>query len=124
MNNFCFKISFSQAQHAISDFCFFFSKGRCFFMRRSFLICFHRNLLSIFTRNETFCERKGLLDCSRFSALCDLREIFIKIFFSKNSENISLIFCFFFYIKKCFRLKKRWVFAVSSRGRIVFEMAL
>ena len=31
-----------------------------FFYATSFKICFHRSLSSMFTRNETFCERKGL----------------------------------------------------------------
>ena len=59
MNNFCPKIRFFQAQHAMSDFCFIF-KDRCF------LCDFFSNLFSsklplIFTRNETFYEHKGLL---------------------------------------------------------------
>ena len=37
-NNFCLKIRFSQAQHAISDFCFFF-KDRCFFYATFFYTC-------------------------------------------------------------------------------------
>ena len=55
-NNFCPKIRFSQAQHPISDF---FSR-LVFFCYFFFKKCFHRSPSLIFTRSETFCERKGL----------------------------------------------------------------
>ena len=55
-NNFCLKIRFSQAQHAISEYL----RTAVFSMRLLFLICSHRSP-SIFTRNETFCEHKALL---------------------------------------------------------------
>ena len=79
-NNFCLKIRFSQAQHAISDL--FFFKDRCFFYATFFLICFHRSP-SIFTRNETFCEHKALLKVFGTMRLAgDLHQkIFEKIFF-------------------------------------------
>ena len=51
LNNFCLKIRFSQDQHAISDFCFFF-KGRCFFYATFFLICFHRSLLNFYLKRN------------------------------------------------------------------------
>ena len=57
-NNFWLKIRFSPAQHAISDFRFL--KAGVFSMRL-FKSRFHRNPSSNFTRNDTFCERKGLL---------------------------------------------------------------
>ena len=56
-NNFCLKVRFSQAQHAISDF---FSKTGLFHMRL-FQFFFHRSPPSIFTKNESFCDSKGLV---------------------------------------------------------------
>ena len=56
MSNFFLKIWFSQAQHAMSDF---FFKDQCFFYATSNL--FSSKPPSIFTRNEAFCEHKGLL---------------------------------------------------------------
>ena len=55
MNNFVLKFRFSQAQHAISDFCFFFQRP-VFFLCDFFFNLFHRSPSSIFARNETFCE--------------------------------------------------------------------
>ena len=73
---------FSQAQHAISDV--FFLKTGVFSMRL-FLICFHRSTPSIFTRNEAFCEHKGLLKVFGIMPLTgDLRrKKFLKFFFLK-----------------------------------------
>ena len=87
-NNFHLEIRFSQSQHAISDFCSFqtgvFSKKK------------HR-LLNLFHRNQTFCEREGL------SALCDLPETFIKIFF----EKFRIFFLnFLFFFEKMFSVEK------------------
>ena len=87
-NNFCLK-RFSQAQHAISDFCFF--KDRCFFYATFFLICFHRSP-QFLLETKRFASIKH---CSRFSALCDLPETFIKKIFEKFRKVFSSIFCFF-----------------------------
>ena len=71
-----------------------------FFQRPFFLCDFFSNPFSskppsIFTRNETFCEHKGLLKAVGTIRLTgDLHQ---KIF-----EKFSLIFCFL----KCFRLRK------------------
>ena len=53
-NNFRVKIRFSQARHAISDFCCF--KRPVFFLCDFFKNLFHRNPSSIFARSEMFCE--------------------------------------------------------------------
>ena len=58
-NNFCLKIRFSQAQHAISDFCFFL-KTAVFSMRLFFQMCIIE-APSFCTGNKTFCEHKALL---------------------------------------------------------------
>ena len=58
-NNFCIKIRFFQAQHAISDSRFF--KDRCFFYATFLKFVFIEAPL-FFTRNQTFCERKGFFD--------------------------------------------------------------
>ena len=56
-NNFRVKISrFSQTQHAISDFCFFFKKRPVCFHATFFKNLFHRSPSSIFAGNEKFCE--------------------------------------------------------------------
>ena len=107
MNNFCLKFRFSQAQHAMSDFVFFF-KDRCFYAS-FFLICFYRSSPQFLLETKRFASIKN---CSRFSALCDLPENFsLKIF--RKVTNFILIFCFFlmFLVQKdgffcCFQLKK------------------
>ena len=111
MKNFCLKIRFSQAQHAMSDFCFFF-KGRCFLCVFSNL--FSSKLPSIFTRNETFCEHKELLKV--FGTVRFTGDLHLK-FFSKNVEIFSLNFLFF----KKFSVEEDGFFAVFSWGRMVFE---
>ena len=88
-NTFCLKIRFSQAQHAISDFFF----QRPVFFKCDFFNFFHRSLPppSIFTKNETFCDCKGLVkvfDTMRLQKICRW-----------PSENFfEHIFCFFFKV--------------------------
>ena len=52
MDNFCLKIRFSQAQHAISDFCFF--KDRCFFYALFLKFVSPKPLLN-------FCQKRNVL---------------------------------------------------------------
>ena len=112
MNNFCLKFRFSQAQHAMSDFVFFY-KDRCFYAS-FFLICFHRSSPQFLLETKRFASIKN---CSRFSALCDLPENFsLKVF--RKVTNFVLIFCFF----KMFSVQKDGFFAVSSWRRMVFEI--
>ena len=94
-NNYRLKITFSQAQHAISDFCFFL-KTAVFSMRLFFYFVFIE-APSIFTRNETFCEHKALLKVFGTMRLAgDLHQ--------KNlRKNFFLNFLFFF---KGLRLRK------------------
>ena len=88
MNNFCLKIRFPAAQHAISEFVLF--KDRRFFLCYFFLICFHRSPPPQFLlKMKRFASIK---DCSRISALCDLPETFKKIF--EKFRFFSLFFCF------------------------------
>ena len=111
MNNFCLKIKFSEAQHAISEFCFFF-KDRRFFLCYFFLICFHRSPPPQFVlRMKRFASIK---DSSRVSAPCDLPETFFKKF-SKNFEFFSLFFFF-----QCFRLREM-VFCCFQLGKNGFR---
>ena len=107
-NNFRVKISrFSQAQHAISDFCFFLIKKDQFFsMRLFFKICFTEAPPQFLPDTRSFARVK---DSSRFSPLCDLPETIKNIF----EKFFSSFFCFFF--------KERWFFAVFSWGRMVLE---
>ena len=77
-NNFCLKIRFSQAQHAISDFCFFL-KTAVFFLCDFFSNLFSSKPPQFLLETKRFASIKH---CSRFSALCDLPETFI-IKFSK-----------------------------------------
>ena len=65
-----------------------------------------------------FYQKQNVLreDSSRFSALCDSPET-IKNFFEKFLITFFLNFLFFFKVY-CW---ERWVFAVFSWGRIVFE---
>ena len=114
MNNCCLKIWFSQALHAISDL--FFFQRLVFFLRDFFpffLICFHQSPPSIFTRNETFCEHKGLLKVFGTMLLAgDLQ----KKFFVKISK-----ICSQFRVFLRFSVEKDGFFAVSSWGIMVFE---
>ena len=99
-NNFCLKVRFSQAQHAISDF---FFKDRCF-SYATFSFFFHRSPPSIFTKNETFYDSKGLVKvfgtmrlqkncrCPSKKFFENTLEKFRKIF----EKNFSLNFLFFF----------------------------
>ena len=95
MNNFCLKIGFFQAQHAMSDFCFFF-KDRCFYAS-FFLICFHRSSPQFLLETKRFASIKN---CSRFSALRFTGDLQLKNF-SKNDFFFNFLFFF-----KCFRLRK------------------
>ena len=96
MNNFCLEIRISQAQHAISDFCFVLKTGVFSMWLFSNLFSSKRPPPSIFTRNELFCEHKGLLKIFGFMRLTgDLHQ--------KNFRKIfSSIFCFL----KDFQLRK------------------
>ena len=87
-NNFCLKIRFSQAQHAVSDF---LNKDRCFFYATFFSNLFLSKPPQFLLETKLFASIKH---CSRFSALCDLPETFIKKFFEKF-RFFSSIFCFF-----------------------------
>ena len=120
-NNFCLKVEFSQAQHAISDF---------FFQRPVFFICDFFNFFFIEVPPQFLPKMKRfvtLKDSSRFSALCDFKKIadllqknFSKIFW-KNfgkflKKNFPSIFCFL-----RFSVEEDGFFAVFSWGRMVFE---
>ena len=107
MNNFCLRIRFSQAQHSISDF---FCKDLFFFFLSNL---FSSKPPSIFTRNETFCEHKGLLKV--FGTMRLTRNQFL---FRKISKKNSSIFLFF----ERFSVENDEFFAVSSWGRMVFEI--
>ena len=102
MNNFSLKIIFSQAQHAMSDFCFFFQRA-VFFLCDLFSNLFSSKPPSIFTRNETFCEHEGLLNV--FGTMRLAGGLHQKSF-SKNFENFFLLF----FVEKdgfcCFQLGK------------------
>ena len=71
-NHFRFEIRFSQAQHAISDFCFF--KG--VFSMRLLKFVFTESPPQFLPETKHFASVK---DSSRFSALCDLPETIKKI---------------------------------------------
>ena len=67
-----------------------------------FPICFHQKLLTIFTKNETFCKNRGIL---RVSALCDLSEISLK-----NFKNFLIFFLKFQFFERfcCLQFGKKW----------------
>ena len=88
-NNFCLKIRFSEAQHAISEFCFFF-KRPAFFLCYFFLICFHQSPPQFLLKMKRFASIK---DCSRFRHYATYRRPSSKKF-SKNFEFFPLFFCF------------------------------
>ena len=105
-NNFRVKISrFSQAQHAISDFCFLNKKWPVFSMRLFLKICFTEAPSQFLPETKSFARVK---DSSRFSPLCDLPETIKNIF----EKIFSSFFCFFkgFSLRKmvfcCFQLGK------------------
>ena len=78
-NGFC--IEFRFPQHATSEFCF---------LRPTFFqFIFYQNPLSIFTRNETVCEHRGILKA--FGSM-RLNRDFIK----KYPKKMFLNFSFFF----------------------------
>ena len=88
-NNFRVKISrFSQAQHAISDFCFFYKKRPVFFYATFFKICFTEAPPQFLPETKSFARVK---DSSRFSPLCDLPET-IKNIFEKIFSSFFLFF--------------------------------
>ena len=89
-NNCRLKIRFYQAQHAISDFCFFY--------RPVFFLCdFFKNLFS--SKPPQFLQETkrfaSVKNSSRFSALCDLPETFIEKIFQKIPKIFPLNFLFF-----------------------------
>ena len=91
-NNFRLKIRFSQAQHPISDL--FFFRDRCFFYAT-----FFSNLFS--SKPQFSLETKrfaSIKHCSRFSALCDLLETFIKKIFRKIPKIFYLNFLFLIFL--------------------------
>ena len=107
--NFRLKITFSYDQRAISNFCF--SKDWCFFYATFLKKLFSSKPPSIFTRNETFSKRKGLLKV--FGTMRLTGDLHQKNF-SKNFEKFSpSIFCFLksFPWRKmgfcCFQLVKK-----------------
>ena len=113
-NNFCLKVRFSQAQHAISDF---FFKDRCF-SYATFSIFFSSKSPSIFTKNETFCDSKGLVKVFGTMRLqkncwCPSKN-FSKIFWKKIFLQFSV-----FFLR--FSVEEDGFFAVFSWGRMVFE---
>ena len=82
-----------------------------------FIICFYRSPLSIFTRNQKFCEHRGLL---KISAL------YQEIFFEKSSK-IFFNFSFFFRFSAeqdgvfcCFPLAKNTFRALCISLRVFF----
>ena len=101
-NNFCLKVRFSQAQHAISDF---FSKTGVFHMR-----LFHFFFIEVPPQFLPKMKRFATLkDSSRFSALCDFKKIagdlqkIFRKYFGKISENFrKKIQTFFLQFSVCF----------------------
>ena len=81
--NFCLKIRFSQAQHAISDFRFL---RPVFFLCDFFEIRFHRSPLN-------FYKKRNVLQAKRFRHYATYRRPTSKKF-SENFEKNSSIFCF------------------------------
>ena len=98
MNNFCLKIRFSEAQHAISEF---FLKTGVFFYATYFLICFNRSPPQFLLKMKRFPRTAQKKDCSRFSGLCGLPETF-KTFFEKFRN----FFPYFSGFLKSFRLRQ------------------
>ena len=76
--NFCLKIRFSQALHAISDFRFL---RPVFFLCDFFEIRFHRSPPQFLQEAKRFASET-------FSALCDLPETYIKKVFGKFRKKI------------------------------------
>ena len=97
MNNFVLKLGFLRP----STLCpIFVSFSKTCFLCDFFSNSFSSKLPSLFTRNETFCEHKGLLKVFgtvRFTG--DLQ----KFFFRKMTKYFFQFSCFF---KKSFRLRK------------------
>ena len=111
MNNFCLKVRFSEAQHAISEF---------FLKTGVFSMLLFSNLFSSKPPQFLLTIKRfvSIKDCSRFSALCDLLESFYKNFF----EKFRIFFPYFFDFFEMFPVEKDEFFAVSSWGRMVFEI--
>ena len=89
MNNFCLKIRFSEAQHPISELCFF--KTVVFPMLLFSTLFSSKPPPQFLLKMKRFASTK---DCSRFSALIDLLETFFKKF-SKNFDFFPYFFVFF-----------------------------
>ena len=111
-NNFCLKIRFSQVWHAISYFCFFF-KRPLFFLCEFFSNLFPSKPSQFLLETKRFASIKH---CSRFSALCDLPETFIK----KNFRFRKIFFLNFLFLR--FTVEKDGFSVGSSWRRIVFEI--
>ena len=113
MNNFCPKIRFSQAQHAILEICSF--RDLVFFK-----ICFHRSLPSL-----NFYKNRNVLRAQRtpqgFRHYATYRRPSSQKFF----REISICFPFAVFLKGvcvCGGVPlRKWFFAVSSWGKMVFE---
>ena len=133
-NNFCLKVRFSRAQHAISDF---FSKTGLFHMRL-FQFFFIEVPPQFLPKMKGFATLK---DSSRFSALCDFKKIagdlqkkFSKIFWKnfgkflkKIQKNFPSIFCLFlrFSVEEdglfcCFQLGKKGFRELCPSLRVFF----
>ena len=80
-----------------------FFKDRSFFYATFFKICFHRSPCSIFTRNETFCERtpQGFATYRRPSKM--FSKFFFSIFCLRFSVEKEWVFCCFQLWKNGFR---------------------
>ena len=110
-NNFRLKIGFLRPSTLSPIF--------VFFKRPVFFLCdFLKNLFSskppsVFTRNETFCDRKGLVKVFGTTGLTgDIQKKISKNFEQKNFPQFSVF--------KGFPLRL-FFFALSSCGRMVFE---
>ena len=103
-----------------------------FFQRPVFFICdfnfFHRSPSSIFTKNETFCDSKGLVKVFGTMRLQknvgDLQKNFSKTFWKnfgkllkKIQKKYPSIFCLFLG----FSVEEDGFFVVFSWGKMVFE---
>ena len=110
MNYFCLQIRFFEAQHAISEFCFFSAFFACYFFSKFF----SSKPPSIFTVNETFCKHKGLL---KVFGIMRLTGDLLQKNFRKVSIFFSLFFCFFFNVPSC----ERWVFLLFPVGEEWFS---
>ena len=111
MSNFCLEIRFSQAQHAISDFCFFLKTD--FFLRDFFQFVFIEAPPQFLLETKGFASIKK---CSRVSAVCDLPETIIE----KISKNFDLFFLNFLFFER-FSVEKDGVFCCFQMGKNGFR---